>query len=104
MKKGFDSEPVYNDNWGKILWWKNKHKFHTKKMLKEGTNCFCFSMTLKNSVIKMDKRCYPQIFLEKCKYNENGNKISKFIDKELELDFSDESDYSDEFNEESGVD
>ena len=52
----------------------------------------------------MDKRFYPQIFLEKCKYNENKNKISKFIDKELELDFSDESDYSDEFDEESGVD
>ena len=48
-----------------------------------------------DSVIKMGKICYRQVFLEKNKiYCER--KISKFIGAELELDYSSESDYSDD--------
>ena len=43
----------------------------------------------------MGKICYRQVFLEKNKiYCER--KISKFIGAELELDYSSQSDYSDD--------
>ena len=51
-----------------------------------------------DSVFKMSKNHYPQVFLEKCEYVGKEKKVSKFIIKELEIS-CDESDYSDESDE-----
>ena len=36
--------------------------------------------------MKMDKKNYPQVYLEECNYKLKEKKISKLIDAELELD------------------
>ena len=49
-------------------------------------------MILIEPVFKMGKNHYPQIFLEECKqYVVKENKISKFINDELEISSSDEA-------------
>ena len=49
-------------------------------------------MILIEPVFKMGKNYYPQIFLEECKqYVVKENKISKFINDELEISSSDEA-------------
>ena len=35
--------------------------------------------------MKMDKKNYPQVYLEECKYKIKKKKMSKFIDSELDL-------------------
>ena len=54
---------------------KNKNKnicsmitnFHNKKMPKEKVQCNFLSVIALDSVIKGNKKYYPQIFLEECK-------------------------------------
>ena len=50
-----------------------------------------------DSLVKMSKSYYPQVFLEERKYIVKEKKMSKFINDELEIS-SDESDDSDEEN------
>ena len=42
--------------------------------------------------MKMDKRNYPQVCLEECRYDLKKKKMIRFIDDQLELDDSDSSD------------
>ena len=48
-------------------------------------------MILIEPVFKMGKNYYPQIFLEEYQYVVKENKISKFINDELEISSSDEA-------------
>ena len=48
-----------------------------------------------NSVIKANKKCYPQKILEECKYVQEKMKIESHIDEDLEKSESD-SDSNDE--------
>lgn len=57
-------------------------------MPKEGTHCICFSVILIDSVFKINKNYYSQVFLEECKYIVKKNKTNKFIDKDLKSFFS----------------
>ena len=41
-----------------------------------------------NSVLKIEKKNYPQVYLEECKYKIKKKKMPKFIDLELESDSS----------------
>ena len=43
-----------------------------------------------NSVIKVSKKCYPQTFLEECKYVQEKVKFENYIDEELDSDFDDD--------------
>ena len=38
--------------------------------------------------MKMEKKNYPQVYLEECKYKIKKKKVPGFIDIELELGFS----------------
>ena len=73
LKINFESKPVYGDDDEYI---KTKIKiyagnmitnFHNKKMPKEKTPCKYLSIIILDSVIKANKKYYPQTFLE-CKY------------------------------------
>ena len=44
-----------------------------------------------DSVLKVDKKNYPQVYLEQCKYNTKRRKQVDFIDAEVDLS-SDDSD------------
>ena len=37
-------------------------------MPKEGSHCICLSVKLIDSVFRVGKNYYPQVFLEECKY------------------------------------
>ena len=45
-----------------------------------------------DSVIRVSKKYYPQIFLEECKYLIRKNKMENLINNDLDLGSSDETD------------
>ena len=65
VKKGFDSEPVYNEKSlkAKIKSYERKVNinFHNGKMPKEGSHCVCLSVVLIESVFKTGKNYYSQV-------------------------------------------
>ena len=58
--------------------------FHNKKMPKEKAPCKCISIILIDSVIKTNKKYYPQTLLEERKYIQEKIKIENYIDEDLE--------------------
>ena len=95
MKIDFESKPVYNDD-DKYI--KTKIKtyeksiithFHNKKAPKEKAPCKCSSIIMIDSVIKANKKYYPQPLLEECKYIQEKIKTENYIDEELEKSESD---------------
>ena len=58
--------------------------FITKKMPKDKAPCKCLSMIILDSIIKANKRYYPQTLLEECKYVQEKIKIENHIDNDLE--------------------
>ena len=73
--------------------------FQGNKIPKDNECCACLSVTLLDSVVKIDNDYYPQIYLEECKYAVKNKKIMNTINEELNLDESD-----DESNEDSDED
>ena len=49
-----------------------------------------------DSVIRVNKKYYPQAFLEECKYVIRKNKMENLINNDLNLSSSDESDNENE--------
>ena len=58
--------------------------FHNKKMPKEKAPCKCLSIIMLDSVIKANKKYYPQTLLEECKYVQEKIKTENYIDEDLE--------------------
>ena len=62
----FDNEPVYGDNDKyiktkiKIYEEKVNINFQGKKIPKENTSCKCLLLIMLDSVVKVNKKCYPQ--------------------------------------------
>ena len=98
MNKEIDSEPVYGDN--------DKHiktniesygdkvntNFQGKKVPKENASYRCLLLIMFDSVIKVNKKYYPQTFLEESKYKIKKNKMESFINDDFDWSSSDESD------------
>ena len=55
-------------------------------------------------VMKMDKKNYPQVYLEKCKYKTKKIQMSRFINAELESDSELASDSDDDSDDDSDSD
>ena len=66
--------------------------FQGKKVPKENASCKCLSLIMLDSVIRVNKKYYPQILLEECKYVIKKNKMENFINNDLSFSSSDESD------------
>ena len=64
-------------------------------MPKEKASCKCLSITMIDSVIKANKKYYPQMLLEECKYIQEKIKTENYIDEDLENSESD-SNFNDE--------
>ena len=60
--------------------------FHNQKMPEEKAPCRCLSIIMPDSVIKANKKYYPQTFLEECKYVQEKIKIQNHIDDDLKSD------------------
>ena len=93
----FDSEPVYGDG-DKYIKTKIKMygdrvntNFQGKKVPKENASYKWLSLML-DSVIRVNKKYYPQTLLEEFKYVIRKNKMEKLINNDLNLSSSDESD------------
>ena len=97
----FESKPIYGDD-DKYIKTKIKiyagsiiTNFHNKKIPKEKAPCKCLSIIMIDSVIKANKKYYPQTLLEECKYIQEKIKTENYIDEDLEKSESD-SDSNDE--------
>ena len=55
-------------------------------MPKEKSQCKCLSVIILDSVIKANKKYYPQTFLEECKYAQEKTKIENYINDNLNSD------------------
>ena len=103
FKKEFDSEPLYDDKYikAKIQIYNNRvyTNFQYDKIPKDNECCACLSVILVDSIIvNTCKKCYPQIFLEECKYALKKKMITNTIKEELNLNESeDEINESDEY-------
>ena len=95
MKINFESKPVYGED---VKYIKTKTKthagsiitnFHNKKMPKEKAPCKCLSIIMIDSVIKANKKYYPQTLLQECKYIQEKIKIKNYINEDLEDSESD---------------
>ena len=64
-------------------------------MPKEKAPCKCLSIIMLDSVIKANKKYYPQTLLEECKYIQEKIKTENYINDDLEKSESD-SDSNDE--------
>ena len=63
--------------------------FHNKKMPKEKAPCKCLSIIMLDSVIKANKKYYPQTLIEEYKYVQEKIKIENHIDDDLKKSESD---------------
>ena len=66
--------------------------FQDKKVPKENASYKCLSLIMLDSGIKVNKKYYPQILLEECKYVIRKNKMENLINDDLDLSSCDESD------------
>ena len=98
MNVEFDSEPVHGDV-DKYLKTKIKMyedrvntNFQGKEVPKESASYDCLSLITLDSVVRVNKKYYPQAFLEECKCEIRKNKRENLINDDLDLSSSDESD------------
>ena len=98
MSIDFNSETAYcDDDDDKYIKTKIKTyagiiitNFHNKKMPKEKVPCKCLSIIMLDSVIESDEKCYPQTFLEECKYVQEKLKFESYVDEGLYSDSDNE--------------
>ena len=94
MKINFESKPVYGDDdkyiKKKIRTYADSiiSNFH-KRMPKKKAPYKCLSIIMIDSVIKANKKYYPQTLLEECKYTQEKIKIENYINEDLEDSESD---------------
>ena len=58
-------------------------------MPKEKASCKCLSIIMIDSVIKANKKYYPQTLLKECKYVQEKIKTENYIGEEIEKSESD---------------
>ena len=73
-----------------------KTNFLGNGMLKENMHYTCIACITIDSVMRMDKKNYPQVYLEECKYKVKKIQMSRFISTELDLDSESDSESDDE--------
>ena len=86
----FHSMPVYDEKHIKVKVREFsgviKTNFAGMEIPKEDMHYACIVCISIDSVMKIEKKNYPQIYLDKCKYQIKKTKTSKFINTELESD------------------
>ena len=94
----FDSEPVYRDTdsyiKAKVKMYDNRvnTNFQSKKVPKGDASCKFLSLIMLDFIVKVEKKYYPQVFLEECKYVKIKNKMVNYINDGIDITSSDEND------------
>ena len=82
--------PVYNQTYikAKVREFDGviKTNFLGGEIPKENMHCTCIACITIDSVMKIEKKNYPQVYLEGCKYKLKKIHMSRFINAELEPD------------------
>ena len=91
----FHSMPVYDETYikAKVREFNGviKTSFLGDEMPNESMHYTCIAYITVDSVMRMEKENYAQVYLEKCKYKSKKIKITKFINTELEPESGSES-------------
>ena len=69
-----------------------KTLFDGDKISEEKIEYECIPCISIDSVLKGDKKWYPQVYLEQCKYKMKKRKVKNLIDYEIDLDSDYEND------------
>ena len=92
----FDSAPAFGDKHikTKIKSYEGRinTNFQGKRIPKENASNKCLSLIMFDSIIKVNKKYHPQIFLKECKYEIKKNKMENLINDDLDPSSLDESD------------
>ena len=95
----FQSQPIYDD---KCI--KTKVKtfssmintlFSGNEIPNERNHYICIAAICIDSVLRVDKKNYPQVYLEQCKYKIKRRKTVDFIDAQVDLSSDDSDDLDD---------
>ena len=73
-----------------------KTNFLGDEIPKEDIHYTCIACITIDSVMKMEKKNYPQVYLEECKYKMKKTKVTKFINTELESESESELEFDSE--------
>ena len=71
--------------------------FSGNQIPKERNHYICIAAICIDSVLRVDKKNYPQVHLEQCKHKIKKRKPVNFIDAEVDLS-SNDSDYLDDLD------
>ena len=104
LKLKFAASPIRNDKYilAKLKIFKKKYltTFNNNNIVPiEKNHYICITVIDIDSVLKIDKKAYPQAYLEECKYKLKKRKPLSFIDSEIIDDDSDSDDGYDIGNE-----
>ena len=90
LKIKFHSMPVYDEKYlkTKVREYDGviKTNFLGNDVPKENMHYTCIACITIDSVMKMDKKYFPQVYLEECKYKIKKIQMSRFINTELDSD------------------
>ena len=94
LKLKFAASPIRDDKYIlaklKIFRKKNITTFNNNNIVPmEKNHCICIPAIDIDSVLKIDKKAYPQVYLEECKYKLKKRKLTSFLDSEIIDDNSD---------------
>ena len=67
--------------------------FSGDEIPKERNHYVCIAAICIDSVLRVDKKNYPQVYLEQCKYKIKSRKPVDFIEDEVDLSSDDSNDY-----------
>ena len=91
----FHSQPIYENKYlkAKVREFNGniKTNFLGNNLPKENTYYTCIACITVDSVLRMNKKNYPQVYLEECKYKIKKIQTPRFINVELESDSDSET-------------
>ena len=93
LKLKFAASPIRNDKYilAKLKIFKKKNLITFNNIVPiEKNHYICIPAIDIDSVLKIDKKAYPQAYLEECKYKFKKRKLVSFIDSEIIDDDSDD--------------
>ena len=100
LKLKFTASPIRDDKYIlaklKIFKKKNMTTFNNNIVPKEKNHYICIPAIDIDSVLKIDKKAYPQAYLEECKYKLKKRKLVSFINSEIIDDDSDDDEIIDD--------
>ena len=85
----FYSHPIHDDKYIKTFDKTINTLFSDKRVPKEKIHYICIAAICVDSVLKIEGKNHPQVYLEQCKYKIKRRKPVDFIDAEVDLSSSD---------------